>query len=174
MSHMPKLAAGPTFLDYLTTHWIGWLVFGVGAVVSWFGLNWLASPVLTFLDDRRHAIEAVQEHGSIGWFPSEQAATAARSALGTAARRMLFYAQGGPGIVRLYCKMRGYDLQLAGRALNGLASNVGSPMPEYQCDAVRVCLGAARLISASRGRAILKVLRNEVQQGESRGERTRS
>jgi hypothetical protein len=144
--------------SYLQAHWLDWLSGAVAAVLVWISARWWAAPLQEFLADRRHAIEAIQEHGYRDPFllASEESVKAARHAIGTAATRMLFYAQGGPGIVRLYCRLRGYDLHLAGRTLNGLASIIasGHRAPDYQRDAARLCLGATRLISRDRQRAV--------------------
>lgn len=146
-------------VQYLLGHWAGWLEWGAGGVALWFVVHWIASPLLRFRDARRHAIEAIQEHGTSYLADTLESVYAARSSLNTAARQMFFYAQGGPFIVRWYCRLRGYDLQTAGRVLNGLVGSIGSlSLPEYQCDAARVCLGADRMIPAAKRRAIRAAL----------------
>jgi hypothetical protein len=148
--------------SYFQAHWLDWLSGAVAAVLVWISTRWWAAPLQEFLADRRHAIEAIQEHGYVEPFflTSEGPIKAACAAIGTAAKRMLFYAQGGPGIVRLYCRLRGYDLHMAGRTLNGLATYIqtGRQPPDYQRDAARMCLGAARLISPERQRVIRVML----------------
>lgn len=138
-----------------------WLEGAAGALLAWVALHWLGAPLLKFMSDRRDAIESVQEFGSMnGSRASEERVRAAMDALGEASRRMLFYAQTGPVSVRLYCRIRGYRLANAGRMLLGLHNVIaGGHAPfEYQADAIRICLGADRLISADRRRDIMRMV----------------
>ena len=147
--------------NYLQAHWLDWLHGASAAIVTWIATGWLAAPLREFLTDRRNAIEAVQQYGAFDSFmASEEGVKAALAALGTAAKQMLYYAQGGPGVVRIYARLRRYDLHLAGRALNGLFDMISSGRrpPDYQRDAVRICLGADRLIPVDRRRAIRLLL----------------
>lgn len=151
--------------SYFQIHWLNWLSGGLAAALVWIAAHWVAGPLLEFLSDRRHAIEAIQEHGSVGVLASEETVNAAHAAVATAAKKMLFYAQAGPGIVMLYCGLRRYDLRLAGLTLNGLFNLIGSGIAQQgnQCDAARLCLGATRLMPIHRQKAIRTMMRTSLE-----------
>ena len=131
--------------NYFQTHWLVWLMGALAVVLTWIGTNWIGRPLLEFISDRRDAIEAIQVHGSVCDFSSETTVKAAWEAIAKVAALMMFYAQGGPWIVTLYCRMRRYDLASVGPILNGvhgfIGNNVSSDTRKNQCDAARVALG---------------------------------
>ena len=143
-----------SLIAYFQVHWLDWLSGGLAAAAVWIAAQWIAKPIVEFLSDRRLAIEVVQQHGSVDGFASEETMKTAQASIATAAKRIMFYAQGGPQIVRLYSRIRAYDLRVAGLALNGLIGIIGTNASREQfkdqCDAVRVCLGATGMMSLQR------------------------
>jgi membrane-bound metal-dependent hydrolase YbcI (DUF457 family) len=156
-----------TLLSYFQSHWLVSLIGGFAIVLTWIVTNWIGKPLLEFMSDRRQALEAIQVHGSVGSHSSEERVKEAWRAIATVAARMMFYAQGGPGIVRVYCRMRRYDLELAGLTLNGvhrfIGANVSRDVQQNQSDAARVALGATGLMSVDRKNEIRAMMRNALE-----------
>ncbi len=141
--------------------------------MGWLIANVIATPLVQFWADRRSAIQALRTHGSVGWLSSEERVKQAQAAINEAAARITYYAEAGPGIVRLYSWIRGYDLGLAGRALNGVHAKIGASSAAesnlLQCDAVRVCLGATKTMSPAR-RASIRDMLDDADRIESKGD----
>jgi hypothetical protein len=147
---------------WVSAHWLGWAVTIVAGIASWLVTNVIATPLVQFWSDRRSALETLRKHGSVDWRASEERVREALASVREAAARMMFYAEAGPVIVRLYARVRRYDLHLAGLALNGVHSTIvdgnTSENNSRQCDAVRVCLGATNTMSLSHRGTIRKML----------------
>ena len=152
--------------EWIASHWLDWTAVAIAGAMGWLIANAVARPLVHFWADRRSAIEVLRTHGSVGWPASDEPMKAAHAAVRAAAAQMLFYAEAGPSIVRLYCKILRYDLRLAGLALNGIDARIGASsfhnpaagVDPPQCDAVRACLGATKTMSKSRIAALRKLL----------------
>lgn len=148
-------------LDYITAHWPEWAVGSAVAVTVWLITNTVGRPLVSFWSDRREALRVVQQHGIVGDVSLERAREAA-IAIRSAAAAINVYAQSGPWIITTYCLLRGYNLQIAGGALNGLHHLVGNNYSDddfrNQCDAVRVSLGATRGLPNERVQEILRMI----------------
>jgi len=155
-----------TAVDYIRSHWLEWAALAIAGAVGWLITNTIAKPLREFWDDRRRAIEILRTDGAVGWVSSEERVTLARSAVRQAAARLAYHAEAGAPVVRIYSRLRGYDLKLAEAALRGLGDNVGATMSNElfgrQSDAVRVCLGATGGMSRARARAIRQLLQESV------------
>lgn len=154
-------------LNFMHAHWLGALTTAATAIAGWAVTHWVATPLLQFMSDRQLTLETVQRYGNVGHLASEAGVRAARQALASIAARMAYYAQGGPLVVRAYCRLRGYPLQWVGPTLNGVSNFVGENVAwqqrSNQCDAVRVVLGATRLMSRERRNEILAMIESAVQ-----------
>lgn len=155
------------FVQYIGEHWVDWLNGGSAAIVAWIAASTLGGPLLTFWSDRRAVLEVVQEHGLVGFHAADDRIRDARASLRSAASKMGFYAQGGPLIVRLYCWFLCYDVAFAMRALNGLHDLTGegtvSEQQTNNADAVRLFLGATRLLSTQRKKELRRMVRQAAQ-----------
>ncbi|MGO9038555.1 MAG: hypothetical protein ACLPV2_09900 [Steroidobacteraceae bacterium] len=155
-----------TAVDYIKSHWLEWAALAIAGAVGWLITSTIAKPLREFWDDRRRAIEILRTDGAVGWTSSEERVTKARSAVRQAAARLAYHAEAGAPVVRIYSRLRGYDLGVAEAALRGLGDRVGETMPNdffvRQCDAVRVCLGATGGMSRARAKEIRQLLQESV------------
>ena len=154
---------------WIGAHWLEWTTTAVAGAAGWLITNAIATPLKQFWSDRQSAIETLRKHGSVDWRASEERGREALASVRETAAKIMFYAEAGPVIVRLYARMRGYDLHLAGLTLNGLHlrigdGNISESDSRRQCDAVRVCLGATTTMSPSRQSAIRKMLKRSCQE----------
>ena len=149
--------------SYFEAHLLEWLIGIFVVVLTWVGTNWVGKPLLEFLADRQRTLEALEVHGGISDRSSEERVKEAWKAIAEVAARMMFYAQGGPWIVRSYSRWRKYELALVGRMLNGvhnfIGQNVASATWKNQRDAVRFALGATNLMSVDRKEEIRAMVR---------------
>ena len=149
--------------SYFEAHWLQWLIGFCVVVLTWAGTNWLGKPLIDFLADRQRTLEALELHGGVGWQSSEERIKEAWKTIAEAAARMKFYAQGGPWIVRFYCRRKHYELALVGLMLNGVHNYIGQNVADApwknQCDGVRFALGATHLMSAERKKEIRSMVR---------------
>jgi hypothetical protein len=161
------------FESYVELHWLSWVFLAILGALGWLVANVIARPLLEFWSDRREAIQVLRTQGGVAWGASEDRVKTANAAIRQAAAQMLFYAEGGPIIVRLYSKARGYKLRLAGLALQGLATRIGESFTEdgttLQSDGVRVCLGATGGMNKSRQTAIRHMLIPNISDDSGRG-----
>lgn len=149
---------------WIGAHWLEWTSAAVAGTATWLITNVVATPLKQFWSDRQSALETLRKHGPVDFRASEERAREALAAVREAAAKMMVYAEGGPAIVRLYARIRGYDLYRAGLTLNGVHSRIAYGNTSEsdclrQCDAVRVCLGATATIPPSRQRAIRRMLK---------------
>jgi len=143
-----------TILVFIESHWIEGVAWAIAGAAGWLIINTVAKPLLAFWDDRQRAIENLRTDGATAWNASEDRVFEARRTIRQVAARLAYYAEGGAAIVRIYCRVRHYDLNLADNALRGLAGTIGNGVSNElfgrQTDAVRVCLGATRAMSSER------------------------
>jgi hypothetical protein len=149
------------FKSYIELHWLSWVFLGIIGAIGWLVATLVAKPLIQFWDDRRSALQVLRTHGLLGW-GSEESFRNAVATVRQASAQMMFYAEGGPLIVRLYSKIRGYNLRLAGQCLNGLTGRMGENSTadgvSLQSDGVRVCLGATQGMKYSRLAEIRQLL----------------
>ncbi len=159
------------FKSYIELHWLSWVFLAIIGGFGWLVANIVAKPLLDFWADRKNAIQVLRTNSWVGSQSSEESFMNALAAIRQASAQILFYAEGGPFIVRLYSKFRGYDLRLAGHVIRGLNRHIGERFSEdgisNQCDAARVCLGATRGMTKSRRAAIRKMLAGDTEEPNS-------
>ena len=141
-------------LIYVQSHMFEVLIAEAVAVAVAIVTVWVASPVSQFMSDRQRTLEVVHRHASVGHLASENGIRSARDALDGVTARMTYYAKEGPLVVQAFCRLCRYELQWVEPSLNGvyqfIGKNVTWQQPAKQCDAVRVALGATRLMSRQR------------------------
>ena len=138
-------------------------VVGVSiAAVSWVALNFVARPVLAVRDDRRKALEVAERYAYVGLHgtPSEEYHKRALMALHDAGGTLRAHGRERSLAVRAYCRILGYDLDFASRAILGLGEALRG---EYHIDegarritlhAVFVALGSTHHLTAAEVTAV--------------------
>jgi hypothetical protein len=161
-----------TILVFIESHWIEGVTWAIAGAAGWLIINTIAKPLLAFWDDRQRAIEILRTDGATACNASEDRVLEARRTTRQVAARLAYYAEGGAAIVRIYCRVRHYDLDLADKTLRGLAGTVGNGVSNEffgrQTDAVRVCLGATRAMSSERAAEIRLRLREALKELEDK------
>jgi hypothetical protein len=104
-------------LQFITAHWVEGTVGVAGAVLAWLATNLIGGPLIKFWTMRQKVLETINEHEGVDYRASQDRVSVARVDLRQAAAKVLAYAHGGPLIVTIYCRLRHYDLLLAGKAL---------------------------------------------------------
>jgi hypothetical protein len=147
---------------FIKSHWLEWISTAGVVALAWIGTNAVGKPITKFWSDRTAALLAVQEHGGVSYRASQERVESAKVALRASAAAFRVYSQSGPLAVRTYALLRGYDLGLAGRAMNGLHDLVGENADNEglrnNADAVRICLGATANLTRQRVKQVRRMI----------------
>src|SRR5262249_3253082 len=140
---------------YLHDQWPAAVVAIALGLLAWWANELVGRPLRDFIRDRNEALDVLQQHGATLFGMEDRYLVDARAAIDGVAAKMNRYAQSGPNIVRLWAWWWRYDLNMAGRALNGLRVGYG-PADEArqrkQRDFVRFCLRATGQMTPERQR----------------------
>jgi hypothetical protein len=110
---------------WLANKWISILVGAIGAVLVWFVTNWVGKPIIDVRDKRIKALQAAEQNSRVGYGASDERVREARAALGEAASALRSISRGHGRLVRLYCRLAGYDLETASSWLVTLHNMAG-------------------------------------------------
>ena len=110
-----------------------WLSIPIGAAVgvgAWVATNTVGGPILAIREMRMDSLRSVETLAYVRPALSEadeQRVRAAKDELNGLAASLRAQARGQNWAIRAYCGWMGYDLELAARALFGLAGMAGDP-----------------------------------------------
>lgn len=134
---------------YLVDHWVAGTIAVVGGVFVWVATNALGKPLSEFWADRQRALRAIEEYWRVTDNSSEKRTEEALDALRKASASLATHASANGLAVRIYCKMRGYDLGRASQLIRGISQSI---VEGYAADTVRVnTVDAARLMLGATG-----------------------
>ena len=106
------------------------LIGAVSGLGAWVASGFLGRPITEIENARVQAMRTAERYAYIPApksYAEEDRVIAARAVLGDIATVLRAHARAQPWPVQLYCQWRGYDLDLAFLAMNGLHSMAGSP-----------------------------------------------
>jgi hypothetical protein len=147
----------------------GSVLTGVGvAALSWVALNFFGKPILALRDKRREALEVGERYAYVGLHgsPSEEYQKRALSELHDAGNLLRAHFRERSLATRIYCRVFGYDLDYAARAMLGLAEatrgqyQISEKARRLTLHALFVALGATHHLSAGE----ITVARTEMKQ----------
>jgi hypothetical protein len=102
------------------------ILLAIGAVLGWLATNWIGKPISDARDKRIKALQAVEQNSYVGGAASDERVVAARASLNEAASALRSISRGHSWLVRLYCRLTGYDLEAAANCLIKLHNMTGS------------------------------------------------
>jgi hypothetical protein len=137
------------------------VIIGALAVVpvtflAWLAYNWAGKPIVDVRSARPDALKAAELYRFTGYGHGDEETNRAKAGLNEAATGLRSLGRGQPWTAKLYCRMLGYDLELAGSVLIGLAGLAGAFLGAENSsrrdgvDAVHVLLGASKHLSTER------------------------
>jgi hypothetical protein len=147
---------------------IGALAAIPATFLAWLAYNWAGKPVLDVRSARLDALKAAELYGFIGYGHGDEETNKAKAALNEAATELRSLSRGQPWAAKLYCHPLGYDLELAGSSLVGLAGLTGAFLgPENSSrrdsvDAVHILLNANKHLDGKRVIEIKQKLRTHL------------
>ena len=97
----------------------------IGALLAWFGANWIGKPIVEARAMRIKAPRVAEHDAWVTGGASDDRIRAARAALNDAASGLRSISRGHSWPVRLYCRFSGIDLELAARVLIQLHNIAG-------------------------------------------------
>ncbi len=100
---------------------IAMIASSAAAIAAWFAVNFLGKPILAIREKRLQAIEAADRYFSVSFHSSDELRTTALKSLNEIGSTLRAYNREASIATRLWCRIFGYDLELAARCLFGLA-----------------------------------------------------
>jgi hypothetical protein len=110
------------------------------AALGWVGLNFFGKPILTLREKRREALEVGERYAYVGLHealylmnddglrrPTDEYQNTALAALRDAGNSLRVYFRERSLATQIYCRLFGYDLDYAARALLGLSEAARVP-----------------------------------------------
>lgn len=121
-------------------------------VASWAALHLVAKPILALRAQRLEAMRIAERYAYFGPMEPDERVRTVRREIFDAASNLVVHARGGSKLVRLYCKMMGYDLEAAAGALRGIGEMAGAQFSEETrmntLSHVYISLGAGHHLSS--------------------------
>jgi hypothetical protein len=126
-----------------------------GAALSWVALNFFGKPILTLREKRREVLEIAEKYAYVDHSSSDELHRRAFEALRDAGNSLRAHSRERALATRIYCRVFGYELDDAARAMLGLAE---AARGQYQYDkgvrrltlhALFVAFGSTHHLSAS-------------------------
>lgn len=143
----------PNYMQLALT-WLGAVPIGV---TGWFAVNFIAKPILEVRDLRRQAFNVIEKYVFVGMprdEKDEDRVQNAHDALSSVGVSLRAFGRSYTFIGHMYCRICGYNLEMAACALFGLAQmagwNYGQQARENQRDLVYVALKSCEHISGDR------------------------
>ena len=128
------------------------IISAVAGIAAWFATNFLGRPILDLRECRLNALKIAERYSGVSLASSAGLRGTALTAYVDAGNAFLAYSREGSIAVRLWCRVFGYDLEIAALCLFGLADgprghSVSNETRRNTLNALHVSLGAAHHLS---------------------------
>ena len=131
---------------------------GIGSVVGWGASVFLGTPIRDSIKDfraiRNETLRIGTQYVTADWNSSKETVSRGLSAIDEVGNKLAAIWATRGLVLTLWCKMNGYDPDLAEGVLKGISHMVGAPasseMRNNQIDALRLALGVRRGFSRER------------------------